>query len=544
MTIMMQLFISAVSIYVIRSDIQCNNLWSAINTMQLGVDLATFDMFGHSPGWSMMPLLQYTCNQNRTWINSINKIQYCLPDQLAEQPISIPDDVTFTTSHQTTTTKGVEMWMSQSISASLIKGMFSATQTISQAYGVITSGTRLWGTENSSVSSFKVNFIPHEINPQLIRLSDNAQNYIDQTIKQQGPIFNESTVDLYETFFKYFGTHVFTTADTGGVFHLRYETDKALLAQMSSEKISEQGSISFWNFLDASGAVSGGKKQVDARFVSMSTMITMCKGGSFCPNAQSNDYDEWQISVASTPWIMSAEFIPVYKLIYNDTRVADSFVEAILNHQQMSYLTNEIAANIDMVKNVISNAIQPIVSVPAKIDGVSSTDWISDCVSTVCNNNNNTQHCTRLNGQQCNHADKGPTGGRDMYNEKNTFHNYIPSGMSLITFVQNLQNTQTKIFKQIDLVQSNVKLLLALPLIKNQTLFNETAALWENVLLFAQSKYVWDAAAYSYTNSICVKSNGNCAHYACYSGYSYCGPYTIKQNLTYLQSLAIYNTTV
>eukprot|EP01084_Bolivina_argentea_P262070 443098_1 len=509
--------------------------------MQLGVDLSTFDMFGHSPGWSMLPILKYTCNQNTTWINSINKIQYNLPDQLAEQPIAIPDDVTITTSHQTTNTHGVQMWMSESISAGLLDGMFSATKTVSQAYTVITSTTRLWGTVNSSVSSFKVNFIPYEIAPDLIQLSDNAQNYIDQTIKTQAPIFNQSSVDVYETFFKYFGTHIFTTADTGGVFHLRYETDKYLLTKMSSKKISEQGSISFWNYLTASGAVTGGEKQVDERFASMSTTITTCKGGSFCPNAKSNDYSEWQTSVASAPWIMSAKFIPMWKLI-DDKQISDSFVSAILNHQQMAYLNHEIQENIETVKGVIQKGIQSIQCNHKRINGLNCTDYMQKCVSTVCNNHNNLTYCTKqAPGTACNNFDGNAEPGRTMFTEQDTFHSYVPSG-GLFSFNEWLYTKQTVILQQISEIQSNVNELLKLPMIHNQTLFDKTATLWKNTLLFAQSEYVWETNTYYPQNRLCYKANKKCQIVDCRYGYSECGV-TMKLNLTYLQSFAIYNTT-
>eukprot|EP01084_Bolivina_argentea_P282483 483543_1 len=466
-----QIFFIILHITLTYSDIECNNLWSAINTMQLGVDLITFDIFGHSPGWSTLPILQYTCNKNKTWINSINKIQYDLPDQLAEQPISIPDDVTYTSSHQTTTTKGVEVWMSASISKSYFFGMCSKTKTMSDAYGVIESNSRLWGTENSSVSAFKVNFMPYELDPQLIRLSDSAQTYIDQNIKPNGSIFNESTVELYETFFKYFGTHVFSTAETGGAFHLRYETDKVLLAEMSSSSISEQGSISFWNFLDDSGAVSGGKKQVDARFTETSTVITVCKGGSFCPTAQSNDYDQWQISVASTPWIMNAEFFPVYKLIYNDITIANSFAVAILNHQQMSYMLNEIQPNIEMVKQAIHDGLQTIC-------WPNSCEYLNNCSITECTQNGNYYDCN--GAKQANCLDKQMRQVFDIRSDNKDVN---------VTSVNELADVQQMLLQQLNTVEMNIEVLLKLNVIRNQTMFNQTGNLWENVLQYTQSEY-------------------------------------------------------
>ena len=182
------------------NDSVCSNLWSAINTMQNGVDLTTFDLFGEDPGWSRLPLLQYTCNSGTTWTNSINKVAYSIPDQFAQAPISIPDDVTQYEFHQSTHTKEVKKVMAKSIHLGLLDGMFSSTTTFTDAFEVITAETRLWGAINSSISSFKVNLIPYQLAPDLIHLSDNALNYIEDTIKQRGPVFNASTAPLYEQF--------------------------------------------------------------------------------------------------------------------------------------------------------------------------------------------------------------------------------------------------------------------------------------------------------------------------------------------------------
>ena len=184
----------------INNETICSNLWSAINTMQNGVDLATFDFFGEDPGWSRLPLLKYTCNSGATWTNSINKVKYSIPDQFAQAPISIPDDVTQYEFHQSMHTKEVKKVMAKSIHLGLLDGMFSSTTTLTDAFEVITTQTRLWGAINSSISGFKVNFIPYQLAPDLIGLSENAAKYIEDTIKQHGPIFNASTAALYEQF--------------------------------------------------------------------------------------------------------------------------------------------------------------------------------------------------------------------------------------------------------------------------------------------------------------------------------------------------------
>ena len=382
----------------------------------------------------------------------------------------------------------------------LLFGMFSSTLTLSKTYKIMTMDTRLYGQVNSSISAFKINFIPYEISPELIQLSDNAMSYINNTIKMKAMSFNADTVQYYEQFFEYFGTHFFANAYTGGVFNLQYQTDLYLLYDMNENSISLQAQASFYNFLILSGAVTGSKKDVNANFTSMTTIIQSCKGGSFCPSSPT-DYDEWQLSVASTPWIISANFIPMNVLLYNDTVLSNNFAMAITNHLQIGYLKDEILPNLEMVKQKIKYAINT----------TSTYNETQLCSYPHYSDTEITTNCQGNNGTCC----KGsPFGYKAMYLSQNEYHQYVENDLN--KFVNKLYEIQQELMNDIDIIESNTNKLLQSALIVNETMFNETAIKWENIINSIQTLPSWDICKWINKDS-CSNLNANKKH-ECHMG--------------------------
>mmetsp|Transcript_56291 Transcript_56291/g.89661 ORF Transcript_56291/g.89661 Transcript_56291/m.89661 type:complete len:544 (+) Transcript_56291:38-1669(+) len=531
---------SALCVWYIDATILCSNLPDAINTMQLGVDLTTIDLFSQKPAWSPLPTLKLTCNNNITWINSINGIQYNLPDQLAEAPIAIPTSVSVTTNFQTLNVKGLHLWMSETIETDYFFGLASKTKTISQSYTAMTVENRLWGNVNSSTSAFQINFLPRKIAPNLIQLSDDAQNYISDTIQTQGPIFNESTIDLYETFFEYFGTHAFTAAFTAGVFQERYESDKYLLYEMNSQSIEANGAADFFNFLLKSGAVSGEKKTVNEKFVSMSMIEQICFGGTFCPTS-SADYDKWQISVASLPWIVSAHFIPVHELMTDGSQIQSSFKASIFNHQQVAFLQHEIMGNIDKLETILNHSIK-ITSTDQMAANCQLPQAAQQCVIDHCPDGQQSSLC----GGKC---ALNNCAAKYVVEAEHSFHSWVNSTVGLQAYLNELQGVQRKLQNEINLVRNNTRFLLQKSIVYDQELFNQTAVLFRSLTESLETNYIWDWCGFRTKVSCCVNYNNynKCIVYGC-SGESDactckgCGGkcLMLRYNLTYLAGLHAY----
>ena len=139
------------------NDSFCSNLSSA---MRNGVNSTTFDLFDEDPGWSRSPLLQYTCRYGTTWTDSINKVAYSIPDEFAQAPISIPDDVPQHEFRQSTHTKEVKNVMAKSIHLGLLNGMSPSTPTSTDAFNVSTAEFCL--SDDATAVAFYEQFSPFE----------------------------------------------------------------------------------------------------------------------------------------------------------------------------------------------------------------------------------------------------------------------------------------------------------------------------------------------------------------------------------------------
>ena len=486
----------------------CNNLWAPMNTMKYGVDLTNFDIYATHPGFSDEPLIELTCDQNRTWINSVNGIQYNIPDQFVGQPVSDSSSVTETTTKQSLTTHQLKEAMSGSLSKSYVFGLFSKSISVSEAFQALTVEDSFWQQINSSVSSYKVSLTLYDVNPKAVQLSSEAISYIESNILVNGAEFNEQTASSFYSFFKYFGTHWFQIAHTGGSFHMRCDSNKLLLEEMAQVDINAQGQINFLNFLKISGAVSGSIEQLNAIYKSLTTTVEECRGGTFCPT-NSNDYDKWQISVASTPWILSATFEPMYKLINFNKTLQDSFETAIQNHQQLALL-DEINANIDTASNLVNLPIN-ITCSPR------SCEWIETYETIECEAN---QH------QDCSSNPEPAIAKKTIH-----YHSYVtPSTFNV--FHNKLLLLQSALQNMVADIKINLALLSQFNIITNETLFNQTAQLWSTIVNATQSGYTWDYTNYTELGQACQYDPPYCKPVPC----SGCHKILIYNNLTYFAS--------
>lgn len=122
-------------------------------------------------------------------------------------------------------------------------------------------------------------------------------------------------IEQMNRFFDYFGTYSSTAASGRGVFRMQNQLDLYLLNAMNEWDIAEPVQFSFSNFLIGSGAISDSRKRksIDANVSAMTTVVEECEGESFCPSIPLS-YDEWQLSIASTPWIVVASLFASWAL--------------------------------------------------------------------------------------------------------------------------------------------------------------------------------------------------------------------------------------
>lgn len=303
-------------------------------------------------------------------------------------------------------------------------------------------------------------------------------------------------------FFDYFGTHFFTAASTGGVFRMQYQSDLYLLYAMNERDIAEQAQFSFFNFLILSGAISDSKKTIDANFSAMTTIMEQCKGGSFCPSSPS-DYDQWQISVASTPWIMAASFEPMYVLLYDEVLIQESFKRAIRNRLQRAYLKEEVLGHIEMIKQKVKHAI----NITSTFNESVQCEYPQYTEGDVA-----TKHCNGSDINCCN----GTDGFKHRYLPRHEFSDHVING-DLGAFYFKLAAFQESMMEQILMVENHSSLLLeASVIVEDEVMFNETAKVWEKVVATVQSKPQWENCRWiNEENCSHLKAN---KHHTCHLG--------------------------
>eukprot|EP01084_Bolivina_argentea_P083105 150484_1 len=374
---------------------QCTNLVPGLRNLAVGVDLSTFDtlspVYCNSGGY----VQNITCNQGRKWTAPWNQEIYDVPDQLSTPPLSISVNVAKYDSFMMDTSYQLEVDMAVSIHESYLFGMASKTESISNSYKYTSEEYRFLGYANSTAIAYEMTFFPSELRPDLITISLNAQASVDQL----PAVFNASTVDNYETFIKYFGTHYATNAYAGGTLRCDYYTQKSFTSVMDTASIQAQGGFNLDGFLQKSGAVAVTVAPVAKAWIDATKFTCTCYGGAGCPDSQPS-YEQWLKDLWSVPHLFELSFDPIYNLISDPIR-ATSMKLAVSNHFTHSYLQYEVipALNIFtvMIKNGLVVSGNPACPIPDSMSNMAPCG--TPCNGhTCCSSSLNGHYCRTRNG--------------------------------------------------------------------------------------------------------------------------------------------------
>eukprot|EP01084_Bolivina_argentea_P189293 325557_1 len=360
----------------INGDVHCNNPPPGFDRMQMGIDIADFDQFAKQPGFLTLPVIDVTCNLNYTWTHPINHQVYDIPDQLTTNPVALPYDVTDYLSLVELTTYGLELNIAASISESYAFGLFSKSTSISNSFDYLSEQKRFVAAVNSTTQAFRMNIWPYDLEPDLTKLSPQAQSYINTL----PPIFDSSTVHVYDKFLTNWGTHYCTETFTGGYFRCEYYTSESFIGVMDKAEIEYQAGLYFMGFLQKSGAVAATIAPAAAAF-KQATLFN-CHCSPSCPDSQSS-YEQWQTEATYYPWLISLKYAPVTDLITNTTIRANMKV-ATANHLAHSYLQYEVLPALSIFAIAIKNAVilQGDSNCPAPANFI-----IGTCTTGNCNLN-------------------------------------------------------------------------------------------------------------------------------------------------------------
>lgn len=329
----------------------CYNLIPITEKIAVGYDMSKYDASGFYQsfwdGISKYQFVKITCEKNQTWTNPFTNITYQVPDQISgpnaikiqENPPKIQSTHYFNTYERLI---GTTAYVSKD---SYLVGMFSNTVTMTKALDSMMKGESFFQASSSIASSYSVFTKPVET----LEPSELAQFYISKMVNEY-PIFNSTSLEFYNMFIDYFGTHG-ANYIMGGIKYLQLVTTaNEFLSQNTYENASLNGGLNILNFIDKSMGGSGSTNLIDKKWLNYSNIKTSCFGGlGDCPFSEQT-YNRWKQNVFFNPWPINMSIFPISKMLPKnvqssyDMAITNRFMKAFLNNIALPFLKYSLSA--------------------------------------------------------------------------------------------------------------------------------------------------------------------------------------------------------
>ena len=156
------------------------------------------------------------------------------------------------------------MTTSAGLGLNLFKGAFSASGSYERSQHTITNSSKFIEEVSSYSSAVRVDL--HM--PWALNISRNAKSFTDRLLS---PHFNDNTASSYFRFIRFFGTHLFQSANFGGIIKLHMETSSDYYKGKSTRDVKAQAEASFLKILSLNGGYQGSNTRVDETFTRKTT---------------------------------------------------------------------------------------------------------------------------------------------------------------------------------------------------------------------------------------------------------------------------------
>jgi hypothetical protein len=345
----------------------CSNLPPGIDQLT-GINLATFDIYAADPGFVSQQLVEFTCNDNRTWKDARNNVEYDFPDQVSQIHIMGGgqldyDETECNTTEEVRLALSLQLGISGGPSNEPLSAApaptpspgafgFSASLSMSAAYDHIESESRDWRALSSHVDAYLYSEHPFDIRPDLFPLSEDASRLVATIENENHGVFNNQSAEVFNKFFEYFGTHAITGGSLGGLLRMHYAVEKKYSSTTTSASLSANAQASFFNFIKASGGVNASAKKVDTDFQEATSFSEFCFGGGGCPTDAAS-FVAWQQDVHTTPWLFGAQVTPTFTFIPNASTRAQTEL-AHVNYLSEQYLKHEVTPGLKRLLSILN----------------------------------------------------------------------------------------------------------------------------------------------------------------------------------------------
>ncbi|CAM6031723.1 unnamed protein product [Sphagnum compactum] len=149
----------------------------------------------------------------------------------------------------------------------------------------------------------------------------------------------------WQEFLSLFGTHYFSTARFGGVFHLEVDTAKGYTESHTEKDLSLQAGISYQSFISINGSHTVGKNATDKAFRDASNEKAYYYGGNAdLVNAGPNGFQQWWNSAQANPWLFGGVLEPMINFIPNGPKknAIQTAIDVKLDYAALDQMLTEL----------------------------------------------------------------------------------------------------------------------------------------------------------------------------------------------------------
>lgn len=332
----------------ITTNCDCGFIIPGTDGLVNGRNIAQYDALSvrsKLSGIAILPLFALTCNNNITWTNPITKQTYDVPDQIETTIQLINSSVMNAQTISFKTTNDVRAFASKQLKIEPLVGMFSASESWKQHNGIISTLGMMIGYSSSHTNYFVVTLKPSET--MKLFLSDEAKLFVSEFVSKY-PLFNETSIDVYEKFITQFGTHYVKSLTGGGKFEFPFATPFNILHTMSQTSINLNAEHNFLNLIERSIGRIGTEYEVNQEWLNASITDFDCFGGlGSCPQSEST-FNEWTKSIFANPWPLNVTMEKISTLMPKaiqtqfDMAVTNYLIKKYIKYETIPFLTNFI----------------------------------------------------------------------------------------------------------------------------------------------------------------------------------------------------------
>jgi hypothetical protein len=328
--------------------IPCNVLLPSMFIMIAGYDKTNADIRA-MPYPIKQPIILLTCNNGKKYLDPYTNITYDWPDQVSNiVPIGGSQLDIFTFIKDTTHDYELGMNVEETESINYIIGSYSQSTTIQSSLHVFINEYRSLGIAKSTIYAYAIFLKP----ANMLNISNELQYYIDTHLTPV-LIFNEKSVDIYNTLFTTFGTDFNQHGSFGGEACYLYACLKSLYYKESSMSIQTDASNSLFNIISKAGGANGQTKSVNSNYIASTTFNMQWRGGmpTFINFAQ------WSNTVPRNPAPLEINLQSISQLFSNQLLQTNIDV-ARINYLDSSLLKNEILSSLFMFTIALNTVVK------------------------------------------------------------------------------------------------------------------------------------------------------------------------------------------